>query len=77
MAQADKTSKYPDNWITFQCRMGLDVCAVGDQVTIRHNFTDDIGDPAQTSSWHNKAEVEKIVEFLSKFLREDDFNGKV
>jgi hypothetical protein len=48
--------------------MGLDICIVDDQITIRHTFDDDNGNPVQVSSWHGKSEVKKIVKFLNKFL---------
>lgn len=59
---------YPDEWVTLKCRMGLDICIVDDQITIRHKFDDDNGNPVQVSSWHVKSEVKEIVKFLNKFL---------
>jgi hypothetical protein len=68
VAQTHEKSNYPDNWITLKCCMGLDICAIDDQITIRHNFVDGNVKPAQLSSWHKRSEVEKIVNFLNIFL---------
>lgn len=65
MKLVDKANKHET---CKKCGVGLDVCAVDDKITIRYYSTDDNGKPIQVSSWHDKAEVEKLVEFLNKFL---------